>query len=64
MTRNVEFMYFGGYRIDSSNHKDLFFSKSNGQGDFMVTTIYPIIAPTIITLKRILLEKSLTFSSY
>ena len=30
----------------------------------MVTTIYPIIAPTIISLKRILLEKSLTFSSY
>ena len=63
MTRNAEFIYFGGYRVNAGN-KDLFFSKSNGNGDFMVTTFYSFGATYDVTFKRILLEKSLPFSSY
>jgi hypothetical protein len=43
LTRNVDFIYFGGYisyndGSPSGYKKRLFFSKSNGNGDFMVTT--------------------------
>jgi hypothetical protein len=41
----VDYIYFGGY-ITYSGLKRLFFSKSNGDGDFMVTTA---VAPLLVS---------------
>lgn len=61
VTRNAEFIYYGGHQ-DYGGVSRLFFSKSNGNGDFMVTTAVAPKSTDTFKLRRILIEKKNAFS--